>query len=190
MSFGLKASLASVTLVLSACTAAGLESVTSRTWGSVSPACDFRNGSVLVLEAQSVPTAALIPCIERLPVGWRLSDIETQTGLTRFRLDSDRHGEKFLEVSLSPTCAPELEGEAYIVGGGIVRRSVEASVRGDLYQGVWFFRFDGGCVTYSFSAEGSEVAGLDVEVEEAMSFVTRAAVDRFVRGAVGIELDP
>ena len=41
----------------------------------------------LLLMAQSVPTAALVPCVEILPVGWTLGDVLVGDGRSRFTHD-------------------------------------------------------------------------------------------------------
>src|SRR5215213_933401 len=46
----------------------------------------------LLLMAQSVPTASLVPCVELLPVGWTLGDVVVGNGSSRFTLTSDRGG--------------------------------------------------------------------------------------------------
>lgn len=157
---------------------------------SVSPQCDFSNGSVLALAAQSVPTAALLPCIDDLPAGWTLRNISARSGETRFHLDSDDLGERFLEVTLTGECDHEIIGQPLIVAGGFTRRSIEAVAERHRYTGNWYFSFDGGCVRYRLAATGEAVVDIHTQIEQALSFVTRAAVDRFVRTAVGIELDP
>ncbi len=169
-------------LALSACTS------TQR--ARISPRCDFDNGSVLLLMAQSVPTAQLIPCIEALPIGWEFRTVHVREGEARFLLDSDRFGNAFLEVGLTPACDHDFVGQPYLVRGGFTRRSIEVQAARGQYLGNWYFSFDGGCVTYRFAALGQEIPFIHTETEEALSFVTRGAVDRFVRDAVDIPLDP
>ena len=41
------------------------------------------------------------------------------------------------------------------------------------YRGVWYFRFEGGCVTYRFAAEGQSLETLDEDVAQALGFVPR-----------------
>jgi hypothetical protein len=44
--------------------------------------------------AQSVPSAALVPCVQNLPAGWRLADVRVQDSSSRIAFDSDRAGSK------------------------------------------------------------------------------------------------
>lgn len=58
----------------------------------------------IVLQMQAVDTADWVPCLNDLKAGWSYEDLEPERGLSRFWLDSDRIGSRFLEVSLTPTC--------------------------------------------------------------------------------------
>src|SRR5215208_2099778 len=56
----------------------------------------------LLLMAQSVPTASLVPCIELLPPGWTLGDVVVGNGSSRFTMTSDRGG--VLDAELTASC--------------------------------------------------------------------------------------
>ena len=80
---------------------------------AVLPACESRQlhqvtcevgDPSLVLAAQAVPTASLLPCIEEFPVGWIFGGSEIERGLASFWLDSDRAGFQAVRVSLTETC--------------------------------------------------------------------------------------
>ena len=58
----------------------------------------------MILQMQAVDTAEYVPCLNDLKAGWSYEDLVPERGLSRFWLDSDRLGSKFLEVSLTPTC--------------------------------------------------------------------------------------
>jgi hypothetical protein len=52
-----------------------------------SPSCEYRGQPgtpVVILEAQAVPSATLLPCIKLLPAGWSVSDVFIQNGRARF----------------------------------------------------------------------------------------------------------
>ena len=46
----------------------------------------------LWLEAQSVPSASLVPCVRSLPEGWTFGAANVRNGWSRFTLDHDRLG--------------------------------------------------------------------------------------------------
>ena len=53
--------------------------------GSDSPGCDELEP--LWLEAQSVPSASLVPCVRSLPEGWTLGAANVRNDWSRFTLD-------------------------------------------------------------------------------------------------------
>lgn len=63
--------------------------------------------SATVLQLQAVPGAVLGPCINELRVGWDYIDQFAESGSAVFWLDSDRVGDRFLEVELTATCDAE-----------------------------------------------------------------------------------
>src|SRR3954453_7496295 len=56
------------------------------------PTCG--TGSLLVLSAQSVPSARQVPCIASLPAGWKVGGVQIDDERTRFWLDSDVAGHR------------------------------------------------------------------------------------------------
>ena len=57
----------------------------------------------LWLEAQSVPTASLVPCVRALPEGWRFGAANVRDGWSKLTLDHDRVGVPALVVRLTPS---------------------------------------------------------------------------------------
>ncbi len=151
----------------------------------LAPECDSESGeSALVLMAQSVPSASLVPCIHEYPAGWTYTGTEIRSGRSDIRFDNDRAGEGFLEVTLTESC-PAVETST--IGSdeeGTTRlRSVEQVV--GQYRAAWYYVFDGGCVTYSFDFDEAD-ATLQDEAAVALGFVTRGhlseVVDKWTNG--------
>ena len=63
----------------------------------------------LLLMAQSVPTAELVPCVEILPAGWTLGDVVVGNDRSRFTLTSDRGGVLVAELTASCDLAGAVE---------------------------------------------------------------------------------
>ena len=59
----------------------------------------------LWLQAQAVPSASLVPCVELLP-GWRILGANARNGWSGFTLDHDRAGNRAMVVQLTPACDP------------------------------------------------------------------------------------
>jgi hypothetical protein len=51
------------------------------------------------------------------------------------------------------------------------------------YTGNWYYKFDGGCVVYTFNAEGSGVATLDEDIQTALSLYDAEALRESARDA-------
>ena len=70
------------------------------------PTCvegDVTNGVILM--AQSVPSATWVPCLRtNLPLGWSFVHLEARNGSSRFSLDSNRDGDKAIEVLFEKSC--------------------------------------------------------------------------------------
>ncbi len=161
-----------------------------------SPACEYqgRPGTpTVVLAAQAVPTASLLPCVELLPAGWSVGDVFVSSGLARFSLNSDRVGMHAVQVRLTRTC--RIEGATRVPSDepGARRFQRVGDVRtGVGFTGEQFYLFGGGCVTYEFRFTGEERAGPITEVTLALSFVTRDALRNKIRedSRGHAELDP
>jgi hypothetical protein len=161
-----------------------------------SPACEFdgQPGTpIIVLEAQAVPTATLLPCVESLPTGWRVSDVFIRNGRARFTLDSDRAGPRAVTVVLERFCNVPRVTRVPSDEPGTRRYEAIGPVRpGVGFTGSRFYLFPGGCVTYRFQFIGEERAASLGAATLALSFVSRDAVRNLIRATTDdrAELDP
>ena len=112
------------------------------------PTCDTTSRGRLLLMAQSVPDATLIPCVEKLPAGWELSNAHSRTLESVLLFTTDTF-DLDVEVVLSPSCdvssarqvdSPRPGTELFLGNGGKT----------------FSFVFDGGCI--SFDYETSQLA--------------------------------
>lgn len=112
----------------------------------------------LILAAQAVQSATMIPCITTLPVGWSMGGFSAKTGSVRFWLDSDRAGDHAVEVELSGDC--DTSGATEVEPEGEVQRFEQPITREPELTGRRFSRFSGGCVTVDYAF--GEGAGADL----------------------------
>ena len=68
------------------------------------PACSRPDSDVIVLQAQSVPTATRLPCVADLPVGWTFAGALARSDEASFWLDHDRAGIHAVEVTVRASC--------------------------------------------------------------------------------------
>jgi tRNA A-37 threonylcarbamoyl transferase component Bud32/membrane-associated phospholipid phosphatase len=126
----------------------------------------------LLLMAQSVPTASLVPCVEILPVGWTLEEDAMVVGndRSRFTLTSDRGGVLVTELAASCDLAGAVEltseqptARRYL---RVERNAAEVSV-------TRAYTFPGGCVTQRLVAPAASRQQLASEAGFALGFTTR-----------------
>jgi tRNA A-37 threonylcarbamoyl transferase component Bud32/membrane-associated phospholipid phosphatase len=133
---------------------------------------DCRISDPLVLVAQSVPSAGLVPCLDSLPVGWSFATMDVTDGRTRMFLDSDRAGFHVVDVTFTRSCDVAGATEVPTDEPG-TRRFERIVLRQDRYAGSRYYTFDGGCVTYAFDFRGRGRTVLAEETSVALSFLSR-----------------
>ena len=140
-----------------------------------SPSCG--TGNIMILIAQSVPTATSVPCIANLPAGWSVGGAEVESGATRFWLDSAIAGERAVEATLRPPEACSVEGATEVPSDEVGMRRFERpeQLTPDLVT-TRYYTFVGGCVTYEFSFGGDASTVLLFEADTALSFESRAVL--------------
>jgi tRNA A-37 threonylcarbamoyl transferase component Bud32/membrane-associated phospholipid phosphatase len=155
---------------------------------SMRPECVTKESlTQLTLEAQSVPSASKVPCLEALPLGWSFRALEVRDGASRMTMNSDRAGVNAVHVTLTRTCdtsgateVPSDEPEA--------RRLEEISTLANRYSGSRYYLFEGGCARYTFDFSGAGRTALAEEVSLAFSFSDRDDLSREIERELGIEL--
>jgi hypothetical protein len=167
-------------LVVLAITAAGCSEGSEAT-----PACSRPDSSIIVLEAQSVPTATQVPCIADLPIGWSFAGVEARNDETVFWLDHDRAGIHAVEVSVRASCdissAVEVPPSPDETDMRIYQQptTLEPAFSGSRFQ-----VFEGGCIEYRYSFSSNADPALVIEADQAVSTVPRedlvaAVADQF-----------
>ena len=153
------------------------------------PWCD--DYSVLMLEAQSVPSAQLLPCFELLPKGWSPGTTHIDERGTTFTLDSTVAGSDAATVSLSAVCTTDGYVQVPSDETDTERFELVTSVSGR-YTGIRVYRFNGGCASIDFAFETGASSSLANEVSLAVSFVPRERVNEAIRAVTDgrEQLDP
>jgi hypothetical protein len=151
------------------------------------PGCDAV--SRLAVVAQSVPSAAYVPCVVELPTGWRVTHFEAERGGTTFSLLSDRADGREVDVRLAPACdvAGATPEPPRTEGGRTYLRVRRISPR---YAGTLYDVFPGGCVRYGFDfARGAHIALME-DLFGAVDLLPRRELRLELRRELGEELDP
>jgi membrane-associated phospholipid phosphatase/tRNA A-37 threonylcarbamoyl transferase component Bud32 len=153
--------------------------------GSYPPQCG--TGHTMILAAQAVPSAALVPCVAALPSGWSVGGADIASGRAKFWLDSDQAGPQAVTVTLSATC--DLSGAQQIPSDqpGTRRFERPLSLRPQ-FTDLRFYTFPGGCATYRFSFAAGKSPLLAIPVDSAVAFVPRARLVAYIRSTEGLAL--
>lgn len=143
-----------------------------------SPWCD--EFGVLILEAQSVPSAQLLPCVELMPLGWSVGSSHIDSEGTSFTLRSAVAGTDAARVLFTDVC--NTEGYVRVPSDEEDTERYELVSRlSNGYRGVRVYLFDGGCVAIDFALDADVSASLLNDVSLALGFMSRAAVNEAVR---------
>jgi len=154
--------------------------------GAYAPTCG--TGHSIILAAQAVPSAALVPCVAALPAGWQVGfPADIASGHATFWLDSDRAGGRAITVTLSATC--DLSGAAQVLSDqpGTMRFDRPLSQRAQFAERR-FYTFPGGCVTYQFNFVSGASPLLANAAHGAVGLMPRALLVDQVRSTEGLAL--
>ena len=155
--------------------------------GALAPACG--TGHSIILAAQAVPSAALVPCAAAtLPAGWSVRDsADIASGHATFWLDSDVAGGQALAITLSASCD--------VSGAQQVRSDQPGTRRFDRplsqqpqFAELRFYTFPGGCVSYQFNFAGGGAPLLASQASGAVGFMPRSALVSHVKNTEGLAL--
>jgi tRNA A-37 threonylcarbamoyl transferase component Bud32/membrane-associated phospholipid phosphatase len=153
--------------------------------GASAPTCG--TGHSMILSAQAVPSAAMLPCIAALPSGWSTGGADITSGHTRFWLDSDRAGPHAITITLTAAC--DTSGAHQIPSDQPGMRRFEHSLSLiPRFSDLRFYTFPGGCATYRFSFAPGASPTLADAAASALSFQPRSALVNFIQRSEGLAL--
>jgi hypothetical protein len=130
----------------------------------------------LWLEAQSVPSASMVPCVQSMPTGWRLDTANARNGWSRFTLTDNLDGSRVV-VRLSATCDITGATQRPSDQPGTQRyERIEPRDSGPVTT--WHTAFHGGCVTAQLHPNSDANPTFANEAASALGFTTRDALQQ------------
>jgi len=148
---------------------------------------DCGTGPSMILAAQAVPSAAVLPCLAALPSGWQLDGVDIASGKASFWLDSDRAGVRSATITLAAAC--DTTGARQIPSDQPGTRRFERPLSlVPQFSGERFYTFPGGCVTYQFRFSPGASPVLADTASTAVGFVPRSRLVTYVRQTEGLAL--
>ncbi len=158
-----------------------------RNLGAQAPDCG--TGHAMILAAQAVPSAALLPCIAALPSGWTApgTDAEIASGQASFWLNSGQAGVQAVTITLTATC--DTSGAQQIPSDQAGTRRFERPLSlAPQFSDIRYYTFPGGCATYQFLFAPGASPVLAAAVDSAVAFMPRSALAGYVRRTEGLAL--
>jgi hypothetical protein len=153
--------------------------------GVSAPSCG--TGHSMILSAQAVPSAAMLPCIAALPSGWSIGGADIASGRVSLRLDSDRAGSGAITVTLTAAC--DTSGSHQIPSDQPGMRRFEHPLSlVPQFSSLRFYTFPGGCVTYRFRFKHGASPILADAAGSALSFQPRSELVDYVQHTEGLAL--
>jgi hypothetical protein len=145
--------------------------------GATAPNCG--TGRSMILSAQAVPSADVLPCIAALPSGWNVGNVDISSGKTSLWLDSDRAGPRAVAITLTATCDTSGARQTPSDQPGTRRFERPLSLV-PAFADLRFYTFPGGCVTYEFRFVKGASPVLALAVDSALDFQPRSSLVRHV----------
>jgi hypothetical protein len=146
--------------------------------GATAPDCG--TGHSMILSAQAVPSAGLLPCVAALPSGWTVGGVDISSGKTRLWLDSDRAGPRAVTVTLTAACDTSGSRQTPSDQPGTSRFERPLSLV-PVFADLRSYTFPGGCITYEFRFVKGASPVLALAVDSALDFQPRSSLVRYVR---------
>jgi hypothetical protein len=141
----------------------------------------------LALVAQSVPTAAYIPCLNPLPPGWTASGFQASSGHSQFSLRSNLAPSQPVLVRLEPACDVAGATATTPRGPGVSTYTTLRTIS-PRYSGSLIDVFPGGCVSYQFNFQRGPHIALIENFESAVALYPRQELAVELHRRLGITL--
>lgn len=151
-----------------------------------SSACVARR--YIIVSAQSVPSAQLVPCVSENLEGWVLAgesytngEASISWGTNAGTTDAGAGAGAGWKLTLTPSCAPPAGAAAEPDVTGATYRSLDTNENGIAIHQAWY-QFTGGCVTSRASIpDRFDEQRIFDELDAAFTLVPRSAVNDVVR---------
>lgn len=143
------------------------------------PKCAADGGSVIIT-AQSVPSASLLPCLDQLPQGWLVDSVSVSDTGTTVVFDSDRAGSGAAQMHYAASCdiGDAVSTPTDHEGTNRFEDVTQVSPR---FVGDRYYRFDGGCLWWEFDFDSGAPSALSVELGAILDLVDRQVVSDDLR---------
>jgi tRNA A-37 threonylcarbamoyl transferase component Bud32/membrane-associated phospholipid phosphatase len=146
----------------------------------------------LWLMAQSAPSASLVPCVQLLPVGWKITQVTVNNGRSLITVDHDRAGKRALVVELTAAACDLADATQVTSEQRGARRYWRVDRTAPVFAATRFYDFPGGCISERLTVPAASGSQLTTESSSAFGFATRQELRRALERRSGgrLQLDP
>ena len=144
-------------------------------------------GPTMILSAQAVPSAAMLPCIATPPSAWSFGGGDIARGHAQFWLDSDQAGPHAVTITLTAACDTSGARQVPSDQPGTRRFERPLSLRPQ-FTDLRFYTFPGGCVTYRFTFTPGASPGLAIPAGNTVALMPRSTLVQYVKNTEGLTL--
>jgi hypothetical protein len=144
-------------------------------------------GPTMILSAQAVPSAAMLPCIATPPSAWSFGGGDIARGHAQFWLDSDQAGPHAVTITLTAACDTSGARQVPSDQPGTRRFERPLSLRPQ-FTDLRFYTFPGGCVTYRFTFTPGASPGMAIPAGNTVALMPRSTLVQYVKNTEGLTL--
>jgi hypothetical protein len=149
---------------------------------------DDSRQNILHLVAQAVPSATLIPCIERLHPGWTYGGSEVRSGFVHFWLDSDRVGDDAVDLTMTRGCSVAGDTQLPVDADDAGLRLYEDAIVQHPGVTVRHYVFTGGCATVRYSFTSQTAPSIFDQAQDLIGYNLRSDHVSAIRNEAGLTL--
>jgi tRNA A-37 threonylcarbamoyl transferase component Bud32 len=151
------------------------------------PSCG--TDDVIVLMAQAVPEATMVPCIGAIPAGWTLDETHIASNRASFSLNSDTAGPSAVEAILMPRADCDVSDAVPSPSDEPgTERFEDPQQLEPLLRLTRYYLFDGGCVQYRLRFASQAMSALLFQADQILAFQSRSSLVVEVHEDAGLRL--
>jgi hypothetical protein len=147
------------------------------------PRCNpttHQSAGAIVLVAQSVPTARMLPCVRTIAAGWAFERLDARDGHATLLFNAAGGTIHPVAIAVQRRCSVGVAVQRPSDQPGAIEYE-QVTRNEESFVGKRFYVFPGGCVTYKFSVHGDTFVAMVDALLQGLGFVTREELASKVR---------
>ncbi|MBW3662799.1 MAG: hypothetical protein KY469_06840 [Actinobacteria bacterium] len=150
------------------------------------PTCDALE--TVATQAQALPAAEQLPCLEEVPLGWTVTTFEVERGVASFNLSHDIAGSDVVVVALMERCVSAEQAEPVELAPGEDQERIHVQSQ-TTYEAERFHAIEGGCIVTTLAFDGEGWGNALEQIEPVLTTTPRDVLAERLREASDGALD-